>query len=116
MDLALRTAFETLAFPPPAHDPGVEVARMVNVLGENHRAVRPAKGIHEAFHCREDSHSTTRERGRGRIEEEPLHVHHEQGARRRVQLHLMLVVGTDLLQPRQSLGFDVLGSHIGFHV
>jgi hypothetical protein len=115
MNLALWAAFEALALPPPSHDPAVEVARMVDVSGEDHGAARPAKGIYEAFHRRKDRHTTTRERRGCRVEEEPLHVDHEQSARRRVQSHLMLVVWTDLFQPRQSLGFDVLGRRIWFH-
>lgn len=88
---------------------------MVDVPGEDHRAACPAKRVHEALHCREDRHSATRVRGRCRIEEEPLHVDHEQGARRHVQPHLMLVVGTNLLQPRRDLGFDVVDRYIWLH-
>jgi len=115
MDLALRAVFKALALPPPPHDPAIQVARMVHVLGEDHGAARSAKGIYEPLGCRKDRHASTRERRGCRIEEEPLHVDHQQDARPHVQPHLMLVVWTDLVQPRQSLGSDVLGRRIWFH-
>jgi len=51
---------------------GVEFVNRMSLM-----AIGPAKHIYEALHLREDSHSSTYECGRFRIEEEPLHVHHE---------------------------------------
>ena len=84
VDLTLRAPFETPALPPPSHDPAIEVAGMMHVLGEDHREIRSAIGIYDAFHSRENRYPTTREGGRCGIKEEPLHVDHDQGARRHV--------------------------------
>ena len=43
MYFTFGAALDTHALPPPFHDPGIQVARVMDVLGEDHRAIHPAK-------------------------------------------------------------------------
>jgi hypothetical protein len=88
---------------------------MMHVLGEDHWAIRSAKGIYDTFDSRENRHPTTRKGRRCGIQEEPLHVDHDQSACSHVQPHLMLVVRADLVQPGTSSGLHVFSGHIWFH-
>ena len=76
VDFAFRAAFEAHAFPPRAHDAGIQKIGVVHVPAEYHRSAGLAESMDQFFQVGENGEAAARECGGSWIQEEQLHIDH----------------------------------------